>query len=103
MLSDQSCQILFRVDWNSVGIETACQFGRIASSFNVGNLSGGESDNFVTLIVSEIDIEIVKIPPCGTHDDNVLDHGDTSMDSMVLGEQKEVSETDRLWGAVPKV
>jgi hypothetical protein len=59
---------------NTIGVKFAGKLGRIETTGYIRNLSGGKRDNIVTLVIFEIDIEIMEIPAGGPHDDYFLDH-----------------------------
>ncbi len=74
MLTYEGGEILLGIYWNAFWIFLACQTWWIEASFNVRNLCSSETDNIVTWIIPEIDIEIVKIPSSGSHYYDFLDH-----------------------------
>jgi len=67
VLADESVQVLLGIDGQTLGVERACQLRRINTFIDVGDLRRRESDNFIERIVSEADVEIVKISPGCTH------------------------------------
>ncbi|VTR70718.1 hypothetical protein DESC_830035 [Desulfosarcina cetonica] len=71
---DQFHQLIVGNNRDALGIAAARQLGRIDPAVDIGNLGGGETDHFVAWVVAEVDIEIVKIPARGPHDDHFLDH-----------------------------
>jgi hypothetical protein len=65
---DQFDKVALRVNIDPVGIQFTGQLCGITAAFDVGDLRGGESYNFIVFIVAKEDIEIVEIAPGGSHD-----------------------------------
>ena len=65
---DQFDKVAFRVNFDPFGIQFTGQLGWITAAFDVGDLRGGESYNFVIFVIAKEDIEIVEIAPGGSHD-----------------------------------
>ena len=74
ILLDEIKQFFLGSDGDSARVQVTSQLFGIEASFNVGNLGGGKSYNFVILIPSEKCIEVVKIAPCGAHNDGFDRH-----------------------------
>ena len=94
MLADELHQLLFRLDGDSLGIKMSGQLGRIASVIDVRNLGGGEGDDLVCGIVAIQDVEVVKIPPGGTHDEDFSFHRRDSALIVAPGPLLVCSRTD---------
>jgi hypothetical protein len=60
-------KFVFREYGNAVGIQVACQCGRICPALNIRYLGGSEGFHVVGRIVPETYIEIVEIPACRPH------------------------------------
>mgnify|MGYP003350660176 CR=1 FL=1 len=65
--ADQIRQTFFRYNRDTGGIVWSGQCGGITAIRNAGNLRGGECNNLIGRIVTIHNVEIVKIPPCRTH------------------------------------
>ena len=74
MFSDEIGQLFLRINVNALGIEISCEFWRIEPSLCRRNLGCCKGDDFMAGIVLEIDVEVVKIPTSGSHDDNFFNH-----------------------------
>ncbi|MEJ2220620.1 MAG: hypothetical protein P8X80_07380 [Desulfobacterales bacterium] len=74
MFSDQIGKFVFGMNRNTIGVKLAGKLGRIETAGDIRNLSGGEGDNIVTLVIFEIDIKIMEIPTGRSHDDDFFDH-----------------------------
>ncbi len=61
VILNQLLEVVLGVDRDTVGVQIAAQLGRIRAAVDVGNLRSGERDDFVALIVAEVDVEVVKI------------------------------------------
>jgi len=70
VLGDQVLQLLFLIDGNALGIARPGQLRRITAVFDVGDLRGGEGNDFVSLIAPEEDVEVMEITPGSAHDDD---------------------------------
>src|SRR6516164_11470632 len=75
LFENQLFEFFFRIDRDTVRVTAAAQRGRIAAVFDVRDLRRSERHDFVCGIVSEADIEGVKISTCGTHDQDSLPVG----------------------------
>ncbi len=67
---DQFSQFIFRPDRYPLWIKRTRQRRWVGFIFDAGNLGCGESDHFVIVIVTEIDVEIMKISSCRSHDND---------------------------------
>ncbi len=65
---------VFREDGDPVRIAFSRKFRGINTIFYGGDLGCRKGNHAVSGIVPEVDIEIVKIPPRGPHDDYFFDH-----------------------------
>ena len=74
ILLDEVEQFFLGADGDSARVQRTSQLFRIDASFNVGDLGGGKGYNFVILIPAEEGVEVVKIAPCGAHDDGFDRH-----------------------------
>jgi len=76
---NQVLQFAFRVNRNSFRVQRSSKLSRIAATFNVGNLCRRKCHNFVILVVTEENIEVVKVAPSGAHDESTNGHTDTPL------------------------
>jgi len=70
MFLNKISELRFRINRYTPGIELPGQSSRIFSAFNIRNLSSSKSNYPVIRIVAKIDIKIVKIAACSSHDNN---------------------------------
>jgi hypothetical protein len=68
VLGDEVGHVVFLEDRQAVGIMGPGQFSRVAPPVDLGDLRGGEADDFVVLIVLEEQIEIVEVAPGSAED-----------------------------------
>jgi hypothetical protein len=62
------------VNFDTLWVQSSRKLGRILSPFDIGNLSGGKTDDLISRVVFEIDVKIVEIAPGGSHDDYSFNH-----------------------------
>ena len=72
MLLDHVKQPVVCMNRDAFRVKTAGQLCRIPAPFDIRDLGGGKTDHAIPLVVPEIDVEIVKIPAGGPHDDDVF-------------------------------
>lgn len=65
----------FWIDRNPLRIKRTSQFYWIFTVCDIGDLSGGEGNNFILFIPAKEDVKIVEIPPACSHDYNSSLHG----------------------------
>src|SRR3990170_3489518 len=70
--ADDIDQVALGEDWDPLGIELAGQLGRVDTPLDVRDLSGGEGDHLVILIVAEVHVEVVEVATGGPHDQYTL-------------------------------
>jgi hypothetical protein len=58
------------VDGDAVRVARASQFWGIGSPFNVGDLGGGKSNYFVSLVVPKVDVKVMEVTSSSSHDKN---------------------------------
>ena len=75
VFSDQIDNIRFRMDGDPIGIKATSKIRGITPVFDIGDLGRSKGNNIVSYVVSEINIEIVKVASGGSHDDHVFFHG----------------------------
>ena len=75
LFDNQRFEFFFCVDGNTAGVERSAQRWRVATVFDSRDLSRGERHDFVFGVVTEADIESVKISPCRTHNEDALPVG----------------------------
>jgi len=71
---NQPWQVFFGINGDALWVSVAGEFRRVRSPFNSRDLSRSESHNFKVSVISEIDIEVMKISAGGTHDDGSFPH-----------------------------
>src|SRR4249919_2560220 len=72
LFEDQLFEFLLRVDGNAVRVKGAAQRCRITTVLDSRDLSGGERHDFVFGIVTEADIESMKISASRAHNHDAL-------------------------------
>jgi hypothetical protein len=60
--------LVFGVDGDALGLKGARKGWGVTPPFDVGDLSGSEGDDFISVVLAEEDIEIVEIPAGGSGD-----------------------------------
>ena len=70
VLFDQRLQLILWIDLDAIGVKLAGQLWRILAPIDIGNLRCRERDHVVTRIIAEVGIEIVKIAPSRTHNND---------------------------------
>ena len=66
LVANDLLHVFFFDNGNAFGIHIAREFAGIPASSNVGNLCGGESDYLIVGVVTEDNIEVMKITACGS-------------------------------------
>jgi hypothetical protein len=74
VLTDKSSQLVFGMNLDTIRVELSCEFRRIRASLYRRDLSRCKGDHLVTGVTLKIDIEVVEIPACSSHNDNLFDH-----------------------------
>jgi len=74
VLDDQLLEVVFGEDWDAVGILRSGELRRVLPARDVGDLSSGESDHLVRGVVAVQDVEVVKVPPGGTENNDARRH-----------------------------
>jgi hypothetical protein len=72
MLSNKIFKLFLRMYRHPIGIELPGEGRWVSPTFNVGDLGGGESCDFVLSLIAEVHIEVMEITTCGAHDENSL-------------------------------
>ena len=75
---EELLKLTFRHDGYALRIEYAGKIRRIPAVSDIGNLRSREGHNAHGGVISEYAIEVVKIAPCGAHDDDVFPCHDRS-------------------------
>ena len=78
-LLDQRQEFALRMDGNAIGIKLPCQFVRVRSSSDVGNLRSREGNDFVVRVATEEDVEVVEVAAGSSHDDDSSFHAHLSL------------------------
>jgi len=66
--ADDRSKVVLRQYRDAGGVQRPCQGGRVAPPLYVRDLSGGEGDHVVPVVVTEIGVEVVEVAPSGAHD-----------------------------------
>src|SRR5258708_1334337 len=59
-------------DRDTLRVARAGELGGVFPPGDVGDLGGGEPHHLVVRAVAEAEVEVVEVPPCGTHDEDTL-------------------------------
>jgi hypothetical protein len=70
MLADERRKLFLRIDRDTVWIEFSSKSRRVFSILYIRDLGGSEGYNPVFFLVSKINIEVMEISSCSTHDEN---------------------------------
>ena len=68
--SDQFGELAFRIDLDPFFVQRTGELGGIHAIFDVRYLRCGKRDDLVILVVPKVDVEVVEVPACGSHDDH---------------------------------
>jgi hypothetical protein len=69
-VSDQLPKVLLGEYRDALGIEASGELRRVATAVNAGYLRRGERDDLPVRIIAVMNVEVVKIAPGGTHDED---------------------------------
>jgi hypothetical protein len=70
VLADQRLELLFGANGDTVRIERSGQLGRVRPPLDVRDLRGGKGHDLAGLVAAKQRVEVVKVPPRRTHDDD---------------------------------
>ena len=73
-LADQPDELGLVVDLDPVRVPLACQRRRISAVVDERDLGRRERDHFRVGIIAIDDVEVVEVPPCGSHDQDATRH-----------------------------
>ena len=81
LVADEAFHLVFFDDRNSLRVKWSRELSRITASGNVGNLVGGESDDFELGVVSKDHVEVVKVSAGRAKDEDPFhNRGKVSLD-----------------------